>query len=164
MNLKTKAFGLLAGTALSLSLISGVVAEPTSATLAENPSGVCTAAITELGANFGTYTWNGTSYVAATNSGTAAFNMMVSQTIGPSEVCDISVAGTNLASANGSIPVSAIAVAHGTASQTLSGTSTRLMAGVTGAQKADLTLANPGTSAPDGTYTGTITFTAAKGS
>ncbi len=165
MNVKTKALGLVAGSILALSLTTGVMAETTDVTLAENASGSCTAVVTEASASFGTYTWNGTAYVPASGAGSAALNLTVTQTYGPAEVCDIDVSGSDLVSGTNSILVGSISVAHGSGTaQSLSVAQALLMDNVIGAQTANLTLANPGATLPDGTYSGTITFTAAQGS
>jgi hypothetical protein len=166
MNFKTKAFGILAGTALTLSIASGAMAQGTQVNLAENPDGVCTASVTQATASFGTYNWTTAGgYAPVAGAGTASLNLTVAQTVGPEEVCDISVKGSDLTNGTDIIDVSQIGVAHGSGSaQALTDTEALLMDGVVGAQVANLTLANPGVDLTEGLYEGTITFTAAQGS
>ena len=168
MSLKLRVLGFTAAAVLSLGLTNGVMAETTSVSLADNTLlGTCTAAVSTGAASFGTYTWDGTQYRPAAGSGTAALVLLVSQTYGVNNTCDVSVAGTNLVRATGSetIPVGAIAAAHGAGTpQTLTTTQALLMDNVTGLQTANLTLARPGATLPSGAYSGTITFTTVRGS
>ena len=158
---------------LALSLASGVAAEPVTVTLQENPTGTCTPAVVETsGADFGTYTWNGSEYVADEGSGVAVLTVVVSQNIGPSKRCNVSIQGTDLVANGESISVDHISVRRGNQGagggsappQTLTTTSASLWGNVVGEQEIGLTLAQPGNTLPDGTYSGTITFTATSGS
>lgn len=74
MSFKSKALGLAAATALSLSIISGVSAEDNvTANLVDGSSKTCSAEILSGTINLGAWTWNNGSY--ALTSGSASSDM-----------------------------------------------------------------------------------------
>lgn len=155
MNLKTKAFGLIAGTALSLSLLTGAMAAPGDTSVTLQNGDPCAASVSAGEITFGTWTWNGNSYV---NSTAASGSVTVGVTNAEFGVtsCAVTLGVSNLTGAKGGSILSAdITLTDGATS----GTS------YTVAQQSDLVVSaalstNLTTVAPD-TYTGDITVTSA---
>lgn len=148
MNLKTKAFGLFAGSILALSLTTGVMAQDTSVTLADGDG--CAATMIASAINFGSWTWDGDSYVNSTvASGSLAVD--VTNAVQAVTTCDVSMTVNGLTGANTLDTIAAVDV---------------LLTGATNntytvPQNTQLTVAatlatDLNTLAPD-TYTGTIT-------
>lgn len=162
MNLKTKAFGLVAGTALSLSLVTGVMAQSTTAAVEPNAAGSCTAAASSGAINLGTWAWNGTTkvydYTAPTTPGSITTN--VSQDIQPNIDCNVTLSVGTLTGSNGGTitGVADTAASGGTGS---AGTYS-VPTDVDGtALVVTASLASIPAAAVPGTYTGTITVSGA---
>lgn len=173
MNVKTKAIGFIAGSALALGVVGGVLADgaDTTVTLDGAAGGVCSAIVTESTATFGPYTYNsstGLYELAASGSATDSLTVAVSQNIGPGAVCDVDVKGSDLVTTppNGDpIEVSNIAVANGATSIGALSSIDQSFANdvAAGNLTANLTLTTPASTQPIGDYAGTITFTASTG-
>ncbi len=172
MNFRTKALGLVTAALLSLSIVSGVSAEDTSATFNENPNGSCTAAASSSTIDFGTYTWTGDHYAFATQP---VLNFKVTQTYAPTGTvgCDVSVIASDLTNTGDSSKIVSkndLQVNQGTGqgavSQAYIGFTNQIVENGEGDYQFNLVINqlwsnHPGVPAP-GTYTGTLTFTTAK--
>lgn len=176
MSIKTRGMSFLAAAVLSLSIVTGAMAQVTSTgvTLQNDSTGTCAVSV-GTATKFGTYKWNGKAYnaVVPTDS-TATIALTVTQTIGLDLLgqpltCDVSVSGTDLVNGDKSIPAEKISVSTGvlgvglSSPVTLSSTSKVLATNTLGLVPVTLTLSDPGTAAP-GDYSGTITFTTSQGS
>ncbi len=79
MTFKTKAIGLLAGSALLLSVVSGALANDATVTLEDNPdaSAGCHASIMSGSFDLGTWQWSSSGYVQTStgNGGSLGFNL-----------------------------------------------------------------------------------------
>jgi hypothetical protein len=157
MNFKTKALGIVAGAALSISLITGAGAQATSTTL-KPAAGSCTAAATSGSIDLGTWNWNPTSnsydYVASSSPG--SITTAVTQTIQPNITCNVTLKVSEL-QGPGASKISGVVDAAKSGGSGSGGQYTV----PTSAQGATLEVAAtlpavPKDAAP-GTYTGTIT-------
>ena len=101
MSFKTKAIGIVAASILGVSAFGGAaLAETSTATFNPNPNGSCTAAATTSNVDFGTYTWNGEAYVAATQP---TLDWNVNSTYGPGSGCNVTIQSSDLTSGANSI-------------------------------------------------------------
>lgn len=161
MNLKTKAFGLLAGTALSLSIMTGAMAQTVSTTL-EPAAGSCFAAATSGTIDLGTWNWDGVSnqyeHVAPVTPGSITTN--VTQTIQPNIDCSVMlVIGTLTGSHGGSISDFAVTAQSG---GTGSGSTYTVATDNDGTDLVvEASLSSVSNTAVPGAYTGTITVDSA---
>lgn len=175
MNLKKKIFGLGAVAALSLSMMSGAMASDigTNVDLKKNPTGLCTAAITNTNPKtFGSYTFDGTQWKWDTTMMSLATN--TTQNILPNNVyaeakCTLNVSASDLVNGKWNIPVGNMMFSSGSKDGpwTQMGSTEKVL-------KSNLT--KPANDAwfrfdgldnltlGPGTYDGTITITASKGS
>lgn len=168
MNLKTKAFGLVAAGILGFSALTGTaLAETTTATLNQNPNGTCSAVVGSSDVNFGTYVWDANlgAYVVTTPSD-VGFN--VSQTYGPGITCDVTVKVSALTSATDTISIDDIVLQNLVGSGTLHsptypgyGSGALVVENGIGAYSASIYLNGLwGSNYDVGVYHGTITVTA----
>ena len=166
MNLKTKALGLVAGTALTLGLATGVMAADgnTTAILENNALGACSAAGAAGEINLGTWEWNGSAYdLESGNTGLDTITFGITQTVRPTPAvnCNVAVSVSDLVSGANTIPSNLIDVdvesgslstgSPYTVSTDADGTNLVLSA----------TLTSVPTTIPQGTYIGTVTVTSA---
>lgn len=172
MNLRTKTLGLIAATALSISLAGGAVAADSDVKLSPNStaSGCAITAGQTLDADFGEYEFDGSVYQPAPGAGTVNLVIAMTQDIEPTHDCDITVestvpltSGTDTIS-NGSITATAVSPGSGTGTLASAQTLTYPVPAATGIDAGvTLALATPGSTQPTGDYSGTITFTAGDG-
>jgi hypothetical protein len=165
MKLKETIVGLAAAAALTIGIAGSASAETTNATLDDNPTGTCAAAITGASIDFGTYVWDGDEYIAPGTQ--PSFQVNITQTEAPEAVCDVTVLGTDLTSGLNTIPVGTVVLtATGTGTATpatfaLSTSAQALYDNTTGTKtvEADLTTSAL-TTKPTGLYSGTLTLAA----
>lgn len=162
MNFKTKAIGLLAGSALALSLTTGAMAQTsdTDAQLDPKDGGVCALGdVTSLDADFGTFTWNGTAY---TGGQSQTLSVPLTQDTAPTSSCAIDVSASALTNGTGgTISNGAITIDGGDKNNApLSSTQkvTYADTGVAGTTQSLTLKLTPGATAPTGTYGGTLTI------
>jgi uncharacterized membrane protein len=167
MNLKTKALGLFAGTALTLSLATGALAgtESSTAVLENSGNGVCSVSASSASFDFGTWVWNGSTYVPPAGNGNVEnVNVTVTQTISSQpRNCDLTVSpGALTFNAQNIIQASNLtALANGAASNvatinTPTGAGSVVPVQVTLNDTAALDSLAPGT------YTGNVTISVAQ--
>jgi hypothetical protein len=173
MNFKTKTFGFVAATALTLSAATGAMAVDvgTTAQLNQNGAGQCNVSATSGTVDFGKWDWNGSGYARVSgNAGEGPITFQVTQTKRPKPdvSCNVTVAVSNLIHATATSNV----VPGGNVSLTMtSGAETNAspytVMTPTGAGKS-LVLKATLNSVPEtllaGTYNGTVTATASESS
>jgi hypothetical protein len=176
MSFKTKALGLVAAAALSLSITTGVMAEEStgsSVNLGPNPDGTCSLAISQgEDANFGDWHWTGTEFVANDGTSTVVVWMSNTQNIAPNNEdvnCVFSVKGSDLTGPNDStIPVGNITATHGSGHTIVLSDQYQLLGGIVNSAGTTFDLDLTVQALPDdlylGEYSGTVSFTAALGS
>jgi hypothetical protein len=165
MKLKETIVGLAAAAALTIGIAGSTSAQDTTnATLDDNPTGTCSAAIVGASIDFGTYVWNGTSYDAPAT--TPSFDITITQTEAPEAVCDVTALGSNLVNnVTNIIPVGSVTLTPtGTGAATAFSLSTSAQAlydDTTGTRTVNAEITESAlTALPTGAYSGTLTLAA----
>lgn len=167
MNFKTKAIGLLAGSALALSLATGVLADgTTTAELAPNTGGTgCTASAVTGSQNLGVYTWDASmdKWVVSTAADAGNLEVQVNQDIAGTADCSVAISVTDLEHTTIStakiteLSISASGTSvTGTTSPFIVSTNGTITPGAT--MSLSVTINSIPVTNPAGTYEGTVTL------
>lgn len=118
MNIKSRIFGFAAAAILSLSIVSGALAQTSTSTqieLASDPD--CGAKITTASVDFGKYTWNGTTY--GVNPANSQVTLTVDSAVWPATTCTVNLSASDMVTRDGddvvigTIPSAALTFANG---------------------------------------------------
>lgn len=156
MSFKTKALGLAAATALSITMVGGAMAAPGDTSVTLKDGAACAASVSAGTISFGNYTWNGTSYQYDNdNSAGGSLTVHVTDSKKNDTKCAVTMSISDMSGVT--VPANKILAANiGLTATGATGSSPTFTVSPVADFTVDATLTVPNSAVPGDTYNGTI--------